>query len=384
MQTLYSYAMNYWLLPIVILISISCDNPIEQAMSSKSLLISTVKKDLKKYELQILFTQIDSTDQGGITFTDYAYQVDDTSYFYPASTVKLPIALFAAEYVDAHEKLSIDIPYLTSRDQALHTIGDDYRQIFAVSDNESYNRLYEIVGRDYVNNRFKDLNLSQPSSQIRHRLATDNAAQAMRSELKFFPSYVDKTIVITPQKDGPIRPLSLVKVTKGRGFIENGVLVNQPMDFSKKNYFPLEAQHQLMKRLFFPASFKEEERFKIKEETRSRIIQAMKTLPRKARYNQEDYHDSYAKFFIYGDTQCSIPSHVEIYNKVGYAFGTLTETAFIKDSTTNVKFILSATLLVNNNGIFNDNIYEYETVGIPFLAQLGREFYAQEKRRMEE
>lgn len=373
--------MNYWLLPIAILLCISCDNPIEEVMASKDPLIKTVKKDLKKYELQILFTQIDSTDEGGVTFTDYEYQVDDASYFYPASTIKLPMALFAAEYVDAHDRLSLDIPYLTSRDKQLHAIADDFRQIFAVSDNEAYNRLYEIIGRDNANKRFEELNLSKFPSRIVHRLATDDAAQATRSEIKFFPSYVDKTLVIAPQTDSPIQPLSLTKVKKGIGFIKDSILVNQPMDFTAKNYFPLEAQHELMKRLFFPANFNEQQRFKIKEETRNRITDAMKTLPRHARYDQEEYHDSYVKFFMYGDTQTPIPEHLEIYNKVGYAYGTLTETALIKDTTAGIQFLLSATLLVNENGIFNDDTYEYETVGIPFLAQLGREFYAQEKRR---
>ena len=46
-----------------------------------------------------------------------------------------------------------------------------------------------------------------------------------------------------------------------------------------------------------------------------------------------------------------------------------------------IRFIISATILVNDNQIFNDDTYEYEQIGIPFLAQLGREFYEQEKER---
>ena len=38
----------------------------------------------------------------------------------------------------------------------------------------------------------------------------------------------------------------------------------------------------------------------------------------------------------------------------------------------NIDFFLTATILVNENKIFNDNIYEFETKGIPFLASLGR------------
>jgi len=43
--------------------------------------------------------------------------------------------------------------------------------------------------------------------------------------------------------------------------------------------------------------------------------------------------------------------------------------------------IINATILVNSNAIFNDDDYDYDTVGIPFLAQLGRELYAYELKR---
>ena len=36
-------------------------------------------------------------------------------------------------------------------------------------------------------------------------------------------------------------------------------------------------------------------------------------------------------------------------------------------------FILSATIKVNNNRIYNDDKYEYDDIGFPFLAELGRE-----------
>ena len=45
------------------------------------------------------------------------------------------------------------------------------------------------------------------------------------------------------------------------------------------------------------------------------------------------------------------------------------------DSEKNIEFMVSATLLVNKDGIFNDNVYEYDEVGLPFLAELGRQLY---------
>ena len=68
-----------------------------------------------------------------------------------------------------------------------------------------------------------------------------------------------------------------------------------------------------------------------------------------------------------------LPKHIEIYNKVGYAYGYLTDCAYIKNTKTNREFILTGTIHVNENQIFNDDTYEYESIGIPFLAELGRQ-----------
>ena len=48
---------------------------------------------------------------------------------------------------------------------------------------------------------------------------------------------------------------------------------------------------------------------------------------------------------------------------------------YIVDEKNQIEFILTATILVNKDGIFNDDKYEYDEIGIPFLAALGREFY---------
>ena len=56
----------------------------------------------------------------------------------------------------------------------------------------------------------------------------------------------------------------------------------------------------------------------------------------------------------------------------------LTDVAHIKDTKNNFEFFLSASLLVNDNQIFNDGKYEYDSLGIPFLDELGRQVYAYE------
>lgn len=377
MNTQYFYTMKHWVFILIILTG--CSNPIETVLASKNDLIKKVVSHLDKHEVQIIFTQIDTTSSGEVSFIDHEYNVDKDRYFYPASTVKLPVAILAAEYMDMSEHLNIDVPYITERDEDMHAVANDIQQIFAVNDNEAYNRLYEILGRDYINTRLRKKDIDH--TRISHRLSTPNAAIAQRSDIHFFPSYTGDAVILKDNIDSAIDKVMIKNIKKGNSYIEGGTVIKEPMDFSEKNYFPLIDQHNLMKRLLFPEHFSSDERFDITEQTRTRLLSAMQTVPHEANYKAPPYYDSYVKFFIYGDSTEPIPSTVHIYNKVGYAYGTLTETAYVVDTKNNIQFLLSATILVNENGILNDNTYEYETIGIPFLAQLGREFYELEKEQ---
>ncbi|MBN62179.1 MAG: hypothetical protein CME20_12555, partial [Gemmatimonadetes bacterium] len=92
-------------------------------------------------------------------------------------------------------------------------------------------------------------------------------------------------------------------------------------------------------------------------------------------------YDSYVKFFLYGDSKASIPHGVRIFNKVGLAYGYMTDNAYVVDFANGVEFLLTATVLVNANGIFGDGEYEYDELGFSFLAELGRVIYDYELGR---
>ncbi len=83
-------------------------------------------------------------------------------------------------------------------------------------------------------------------------------------------------------------------------------------------------------------------------------------------------------------TQRSIPGHIRIFNKVGDAYGFLTDAAYIVDFKNNIEFILSATIYTNENQTFNDDNYEYAEIGLPFLKNLGQAIYEIELERERE
>jgi hypothetical protein len=346
-------------------------SPLEVVLQSEKPAIKNVMDNLKAHEIQIIYTQIDTDSKGKTIFTDYSFQLDATNYFYPASTVKLPAAVLALEYIDTYQKLSAVSPYTIDGDTLVHSIQDDVKQIFAVSDNDAYNRLYELLGRDVMNKSLESKGLD--AVRIAHRLATTDAAKAQRDTLHF-----DEGIKLISAVDTSIREILLKSTSKGIGYMRNDSLISEPMDFSQKNYFPLKTQHDLLKRIFFEDYFSENEHFQLSKSSLELLKSAMYTVPRKLGYDEGEFYDSYGKFFIYGNSRGRIQDHIKIYNKVGYAYGTLTDTAFITDEKKDVSFLLSATILVNKNEIFNDDVYEYETVGLQFLTELGRGLYQYE------
>src|SRR5205085_7763914 len=76
-----------------------------------------------------------------------------------------------------------------------------------------------------------------------------------------------------------------------------------------------------------------------------------------------------------------MPPNVRVFNKVGWAYGFLTDASYVADFTNNVEYMLAATIYANSDDTLNDDKYEFETVGRPFLYQLGQTIYHYEQQR---
>ena len=360
---------------ILILIS-SCsktvqNNPLRRALASKDIRIKRVMDSLEQYEVQIRYTQIDRKNDS-ILFTDFDFQVNDNNYFYPASTVKLPASIAALEKINEIDSLDRNSKFYIEGDSTETTFAKTIEAIFAVSDNSANNKLVEFLGFDNINARMQKRGI-QPI-RISHRLSTSNADDVTTKPLVLYLN--DSTIATSkPIINKSATALTLNRIKKGKGFYEGDSLHQEAFDFSLKNYYPITSQHELLKRIIFPGNFSKKHCFNLSENQHDFLLNAMSTLPKDIGYDSKTFYDSYAKFFMYGDSKEPIPNNIKIYNKVGYAYGTLTDCAYIKDAKNNVDFMLTTTILVNKDSIYNNDNYEYDTIGIPFLAQLGRELY---------
>jgi hypothetical protein len=64
-----------------------------------------------------------------------------------------------------------------------------------------------------------------------------------------------------------------------------------------------------------------------------------------------------------------IPKNIRIFNKVGDAYGYLIDNAYIVDFENKVEFMLAAVINVNTDGVYNDGVYAYDSLGFPFFKK---------------
>ena len=323
---------------------------------------SDVLKILRNNKTQIKLSIIEK-NKG---FNEYEYNVDANQYFYPASTVKLPIALFALEKLNENKYLSIDTPFMLEDDTLKTTMRRELEKIFILSDNQANNRLFEFLGQDYINQKFISKGMNE--SRIFHRLSTTNSSNLNGKRVDFF---LNDSIISFQNKNSTPSKLNLKGVKKGVGYInQTGSLIKEPMNFSDKNFISINDLHKIIKILFFSDKFEESRRFNLTRTQKDLVFKYMSGYPKEFGYDKKDYPYYFNKFFIYGDKELEFSNSFEIYNKVGFAYGQLTDTAYIVNDDTSI--ILTATIDVNTNKIYNDDNYDYDLVGFPFLAQLSR------------
>ena len=170
----------------------------------------------------------------------------------------------------------------------------------------------------------------------------------------------------------------------GAGFYRSGEIVNEPFDFSKKNRLALTTIHNIVRSVMFPAAVAKKQRFKLTKDDYEFLRKYMSMTPLESKfpfYDNENYWDASVKFLLYGKEKNVSKNGIRIFNKVGDAYGFLTDAAYIVDFTNNVEFMLSAVIHCNSDGIFNDDKYDYDDVGFPFMKHLGQAIYDHELKR---
>ena len=351
----------------------------------------------ERFRAQILISEVRTNGWGAKVLKRHGYRVD-AEYFYPASSIKLCAAVAALQTLEQLElehpgatnllETPIRIAPLFPGDVAQTkdignlqggpiTLGQEIRKLALVSDNQAFNRLYDLIGHSALNENMHALGLR--SVVINHRLSDarsipDNRASA---PVTFHASKGDPILV-------PARSSRLILTNKGPGLLvgdgyqQGGKLIKTPMDFSTRNGMSVMDLQNLLVKLARPDMPLGTPKLRLSGTHRAHLLQAMSEYPRESTnpvYREPLYPDDYSKFLLPGIRRIfpnrTPGERIEITAKIGRAYGFTVDNSYLKNPRNGRAVFVTAILYTNADGILNDDKYEYETVADPFFAALG-------------
>lgn len=350
------------------------------------------------FRYQLIYTRIDRDKHNRPHFYNYDYRVDSLEYFNPASTVKMPLAFLSLEKMNGLARYGIDkfTPMLTDSSYSgqsaaytdtsaaggLPSLAQYIKKIFLVSDNDAYNRVYEFLGQQGLNERlwqmgYPDIRITRrfvPMSEEENR--NTNAIRFVRE---------GRLLYAQPAARSRLTFDFSRKALIGNAHYDRyDSLVRTPMDFTRHNNIPLEDLRLILQSVLFPESVPPAQRFHLTASDYRFLYRYMSQYPAEEahpHYDTAEYFNAYTKFFLFKAGRTPIPPYIRVFNKPGWSYGFLTDIAYIVDFKNKVEFMLSGVIYVNRDGVLNDDKYEYEEIGYPFFKEVGNIIYTYELER---
>lgn len=318
-------------------------------------------------------------------------------YFYPASAIKLAAAVAALQTIErlgaANGSIDlVDTPMEiaplfegdepqredpTNLDGGRITVAHEIRKLALVSDNRAFNRLFDLVGYDEINDAMHRLGLR--STIITHRLSETRTIPDMRASaaVTFHPP--DRAPIVVPARTSS-RVLANrgARLHIGRAFIRGDQTVAEPMDFTGRNGMSLLDLQNLLVKIVRPDIDVGGPPLRLTDSHRALLVDAMTIYPRESVnpvYSVAAVPDDALKLLLPGIRRV-FPSiqpgeRVQMTSKVGQAYGFSTENAYLVNPANGRGVFVAAVIYTNEDGVLNDDRYEYDTVARPFMADLG-------------
>lgn len=358
-------------------------NELEPLLRTDSEIAALIDEGSRR-RLQVLAAYPTKTKDGRVTLRRSGLRLD-AEYFYPASSVKLFAAYAAIEKLD---EMSEDAPVpLTTAVPIRYDVGEgrarsvvtvplkkDLDAALIISDNDSYDRLFEFVGKEELSDRLTNLGLKRT-------VLVQHLGKAAKSRATFEPLI---ELLVPPHPpisvshrlgiEMPTAPLAAVKL--GKAYVDDrGRKVEGPMDFSKKNATTLGDLQDMLVAIARPELYDRLPPGKLRSpKARQEVLETLGRLPSEYEGTWRGHanaKDAFLKPLNVGLGAAFPEEKVKVYGKSGRAYGFSVENVYIKSQRTGRGFFLACALYANDNDTLNDDGYEYISVGTPFLARMG-------------
>jgi hypothetical protein len=385
-----------WVWAVVLLLTAEAQaqDPLEAALRVRAKVADTdgralaqVLADPAQFRAQVLVRRLGSD---GAPVETWRFRAD-AEYFFPASAVKLAGAVTAVAALRRVPKATLDTPLefdaLPGLDPARTsdpsvpegrlTLRDQLQKALVVSDNEAFNRCFELTGHREMNALLWQMGLK--SARMHHRLSNPRPTAAGRKTPRV------RAPSLGPAAFWPARESDLVLPAHPGSPLLFGTAHNDPvterrieapMDFGEKNALSLDDHQRLLGWVVLPGGggfgvtappgFTEADRGFVREtlgqnapDLRGRAFEG--TQHTEARYRPT----------LPGVLRVRPRAQLEVRGKAGKAYGFHVENAFYRDVETGRGFLLAVAIFANTDGVMNDGRYDYATITERFLRVVG-------------
>ncbi len=337
----------------------------------------------KAYRLQILYTQINRDNRNRPILKHYAFRLDTSEYFYPASLIKLPLTILALEKLHrlgqsslhAHIRLQLEPGpngCLATAPTKAYSLEEAIKRQLVYSDNETFDYLYALIPPWEATARLHQRGYR--SAYVGHRLGRScSAAENRCVEGLTLRSETGQAI----QKMAPIC----------RDALGSHPYAGHPYLLDPQaNALSLKDAHALLMGILFPQVLRPNERFQLHINDYHLLRRYLSMYPSEAKLAKEFpahlYHDGVRKYFLVGASDTTrLPERIRIFNKVGLAYGYLVDCAYVVDFELGVEFMVSAVLYVGSP-LGGPSVSGYDwNKGFRFFRELGWALYRYETAR---
>lgn len=370
--------------------------PLANELAAAGPAVLAAVRRAEPHRVQILIADVVELPGAPARLQRHGFRVD-AEYFYPASSIKLCAAVAALQEVERLERehglvglaeAPLDIgplfpgdPRQTEDPDHLAnrriTIGHEVRKLALISDNQAFNRLYDFVGHERLNRAMHSLGLI--SVELNHRLSDPRSVPDQQVSAALTVGLADGRSLEIPARHSS---LVLTNAAPGRligeAYLRGNQLVREPMDFTGRNGISLADLQNLLVKVVRPDLAVPGPPLELSPEHRRLLLDAMTIYPRESsdpRYPAAEYPDDYCKFLLPGVRRvfpATAPGpRIEITGKIGRAYGFSVENSCLRNPANGRTVFVTAAIYTNDDGVLNDDRYEYGTVADPFFADLG-------------
>ncbi len=363
------------------------DDPLAvKLLAGGSSALKTVVATPEKYRFQVLYSVI--TPGPAPTLERHGYRAD-VEYYFPASSMKLPITLATFDRLGTLRKagraaLTRDTPIRIyplagGAEPYVTSVARETWRALIVSDNVSANRLLGIVGHREAHETLWGLGLK--SVRVRSGFATgaavDPAEQSPRVEFGAPPGGKGDELPAR-RSDLALPANDAVKLDIGKANLVDGRRIDGPLSFADKNAVRMRELQDTLVRIMRPELLPGGAAADAASaDDLAYLRHTLGTLPSEsglAGYDRNVVADYQLSPFLRGIERVRGRGKFQIFAKVGQAFGFLVANAYVVDKETGRSFFLTAAVYANPDEMMNDDDYAYDSISFPALADVGEAF----------